>query len=62
MRMDKLKQVLSEQVDKLTVHDNKLAEHDEKNRFFGTALKDLGKKWFVFSKIQLDIKELLSRL
>jgi hypothetical protein len=28
----------------------------------GASLKDLGKKWFAFSKINLDIKELLSKL
>lgn len=36
---------------------------DEKNLYhIGASLKDLGKKWFAFSKMQLDIKEMLSRL
>lgn len=29
---------------------------------FGASLKDLGKKWFAFSKMQLDIGEMLSKL
>jgi hypothetical protein len=28
----------------------------------GASLKDLGKKWFAFSKIDLDIKDILNRL
>jgi len=28
----------------------------------GASLKDLGKKWFAFSKINLDIQELLKKL
>ena len=36
---------------------------DEKELYpIGASLKDLGKKWFAFSKIQLDIKELLNHL
>lgn len=36
---------------------------DEKELYhIGTSLKDLGKKWFAFSNIQLDIKELLNHL
>ena len=36
---------------------------DEKELYhIGTSLKDLGKKWFAFYKIQLAIKELLNHL
>ena len=36
---------------------------DEKELYqIGASLKDLGKKWFAFSKMQLDIKELLKHL
>jgi len=28
----------------------------------GASLKDLGKKWFAFSKIQLDAMEILNKL
>ena len=59
----KLEQILSEYnieifhllsgfliIDKITVYH------------IGASLKDLGKKWFAFSKINLDMKELLSKL
>lgn len=35
---------------------------DEKELYIGASLKDLGKKWFAFSRLQLDIKELLNHL
>ncbi len=36
---------------------------DEKDVFhFGASLKDLGKKWFAFSKIEKSDMELLSKL
>lgn len=36
---------------------------DEKDIYhLGASLKDLGKKWFAFSKIHLEIKEVISRL
>lgn len=36
---------------------------DEKDLYhIGASLKDLGKKWFAFSKMQLDIGEMLRRL
>jgi hypothetical protein len=36
---------------------------DEKEIFhIGASLKDLGKKWFAFSKINLEIVELLGKL
>jgi hypothetical protein len=28
----------------------------------GASLKDLGKRWFAFSKIDLDAREMLGRL
>ena len=28
----------------------------------GASLKDLGKKWFAFSKIELDASEIIKRL
>ncbi len=28
----------------------------------GASLKDLGKRWFAFSKIQLDVTELIKKL
>jgi hypothetical protein len=28
----------------------------------GASLKDLGKKWFAFSKLNIDSKEIISRL
>lgn len=36
---------------------------DEKEIYhIGASLKDLGKKWFAFSKIELDIKDILKKL
>ena len=36
---------------------------DEKDIYhLGASLKDLGKKWFAFSKIHLEIKEMISRM
>ena len=42
--------------DRFLIIDNTVIYH------IGASLKDLGKKWFAFSKINLDIKELLSKL
>lgn len=42
--------------DRFLIIDNTIIYH------IGASLKDLGKKWFAFSKINLDIKELLSKL
>jgi hypothetical protein len=42
--------------DRFLIIDNQVIYH------IGASLKDLGKKWFAFSKINLDIKELLSKL
>jgi len=36
--------------------DNAMVYH------FGASLKDLGNKWFAFSKIQLDAMEMLDKL
>ncbi len=36
---------------------------DKKKIFhLGASLKDLGKKWFAFSKINIDVDDLLSKL
>ena len=43
-------------------HDRFLIIDEKELYHIGTPLKDLGKKWFAFSKIQLDIKELLNHL
>jgi hypothetical protein len=42
--------------DRFLITDNKTVYH------IGASLKDLGKKWFAFSKIQLDASDLLSKL
>ena len=43
-------------------HDRFLIIDKEEVYHIGASLKDLGKKWFAFSKIKLDIPELLSKL
>ena len=43
-------------------HDRFLIIDEKELYHIGTSLKDLGMKWFAFSKIQLDIKELLNHL
>ena len=43
-------------------HDHFLIIDEKELYHIGASLKDLGKKWFAFSKIQLDIKELLNHL
>ena len=42
--------------DRFLIIDNKEIYH------IGASLKDLGKKWFAFSKIKIDIKELINKL
>jgi hypothetical protein len=42
--------------DRFLIIDNKVIYH------IGASLKDLGKKWFAFSKINLDAEELLRKL
>ena len=43
-------------------HDRFLIIDEETVYHIGASLKDLGKKWFAFSKIELDAKEILERL
>lgn len=43
-------------------HDRFLLIDDKDIYHIGASLKDLGKKWFAFSKMHLDIKELLIHL
>lgn len=43
-------------------HDRFLIIDEKEIYHIGASLKDLGKKWFAFSKIQLDVKELLMHL
>ena len=42
--------------DRFLIIDNNTVYH------FGASLKDLGKKWFAFSKMNIDSKEIISRL
>ncbi len=42
--------------DRFLIVDNEILYH------IGASLKDLGKKWFAFSKIELDPNEMISRL
>ena len=46
----------------LQSHDRFLIIDEKELYHIGASLKDLGKKWFAFSKMQMDIQELLSRL
>lgn len=43
-------------------HDRFLIIDEKELYHIGASLKDLGKKWFAFSKMQLDIKEILQHL
>ena len=43
-------------------HDRFLIIDDRELYHIGASLKDLGKKWFAFSKMQLDIKDVLKHL
>lgn len=43
-------------------HDRFLIIDEKEIYHIGASLKDLGKKWFAFSQMQLDIKDLLNRL
>lgn len=43
-------------------HDRFLIIDDSEIYFIGASLKDLGKKWFAFAKLSIDIKYLLSQL
>jgi hypothetical protein len=45
-----------------TAHDRFIII-DEKTIFhLGASLKDLGKKWFAFSKLEIDVKEIIKKL
>lgn len=48
--------VFSKSHDRFLIIDNKTVYH------IGASLKDLGKKWFAFSKIEIDTKDILKRL
>ncbi len=43
-------------------HDRFLIIDDKTVYHFGASLKDLGKKWFAFSKMKLDTKEIIGKL
>lgn len=43
-------------------HDRFLIIDQQTMYHIGASLKDLGKKWFAFSKIELDAKELLTKI
>lgn len=43
-------------------HDRFLIIDDETVYHFGASLKDLGKKWFAFSKMKLEAKEIITKL
>lgn len=43
-------------------HDRFLIIDDQIVYHIGASLKDLGKKWFAFSKIDLDAKEMITRI
>jgi hypothetical protein len=45
-----------------TAHDRFIII-DKKNVYhFGASLKDVGKKWFAFSKLSLDAEDILGKL
>ena len=43
-------------------HDRFMIIDEETVYHIGASLKDLGKKWFAFSRMQLDAKEMIERL
>jgi hypothetical protein len=47
---------LTKSHDRFIILDQKVVYH------LGASLKDLGKKWFAFSKMEMDAKEILRRL
>jgi hypothetical protein len=48
---------------KLTKAHDRFIILDEKTVYhFGASLKDLGKKWFAFSKMELDASDILNKL
>ena len=48
--------MFSKSHDRFLIIDNKTVYH------IGASLKDLGKKWFALSKINLDAAEMLAKL
>jgi hypothetical protein len=48
--------IFSKSHDRFLIIDQKIVYH------IGASLKDLGKKWFAFSKIDFDANEILKRL
>ena len=42
--------------DRFLIIDKKIVYH------FGASLKDLGKKWFAFSKLDIDVNDILEKL
>jgi len=48
--------VFKQSHDRFLIIDNKTVYH------IGASLKDLGKKWFAFSKINIDAKEMIDKL
>ena len=48
--------IFSKSHDRFLIIDEKIIYH------IGASLKDLGKKWFAFSKIELDAKEIMAKL
>ena len=48
--------VFSKSHDRFLIIDNKTVYH------IGASLKDLGRKWFAFSKINLDVAEMITKL
>lgn len=43
-------------------HDRFLIIDNEQVYHIGASLKDLAKKWFAFSKIELDVTEMIKKL
>ncbi len=43
-------------------HDRFLIIDHAEVYHIGASLKDLGKKWFAFSKIKLDAKEIVNKI
>jgi len=48
--------IFSKSHDRFLIIDNEIVYH------IGASLKDLGKKWFAFSKIELDAKEMMNKI
>ena len=45
-----------------TSHDRFLIVDEKTIYHFGASLKDLGKKWFAFSKLEMEAKEIINKL